>query len=492
MIFDRRTIRTPRLALFVFLLLVAGTAQAHVGSKDVFETIHAGPYTLYVTVRTPNVIPGVATVEVRSSGAAISALRVTPLPVTGEASKHPPASDAMVASKVDAAFYTGSVWMMAGGTWQVRFDIDGAGGHQTASVPVVAVPIAVLKMQKGLGLGLGVLGLFLLVSMAGIVAASVRDAGLAPGAVPTPALRRRGLIATSVSLVVMACLVLLGAKWWNAEAADYAGNIYHPPPIAATLDGNRLDLTVQDAMPASQPRRRPNNEYLPDHGHLMHLYAIRQPGMDAAFHLHPEMVSPGDFRMTLPAMPAGHYKLYGDVVHASGFPETLLASVDVPASMPASPLGAEDASAMAAPLTAGELGPAFKLPDGYTMVWDRPAELVADTAYTFRFRLVDAHGKPAVDMQPYLGMAGHAAFVKTDGTVFAHTHPEGSAAMADVMLANASLDPMPGMQGMETAGPVGPEVGFPYGFPTAGRYRIFVQMKHGGVVETGVFDASVR
>jgi hypothetical protein len=32
-------------------------------------------------------------------------------------------------------------------------------------------------------------------------------------------------------------------------------------------------------------------------------------------------------------------------------------------------------------------------------------------------------------------------------------------------------------------------VGFPYGFPTPGAYRILVQMKHGGSVETGAFDA---
>jgi hypothetical protein len=94
-------------------------------------------------------------------------------------------------------------------------------------------------------------------------------------------------------------------------------------------------------------------------------------------------------------------------------------------------------------------------------------------------------------MQPYLGMAGHAAFVKTDGTVFAHTHPDGSAAMADVMLANQSLDNAPPMATMAPVH-VGPSVDFPYGFPTAGRYRIFIQMKHGNTVETGVFDADVK
>ena len=35
-------------------------------------------------------------------------------------------------------------------------------------------------------------------------------------------------------------------------------------------------------------------------------------------------------------------------------------------------------------------------------------------------------------------------------------------------------------------------VEFPYGFPSAGKYRIFVQMRHGGTIETGAFDAVVR
>jgi hypothetical protein len=119
------------------------------------------------------------------------------------------------------------------------------------------------------------------------------------------------------------------------------------------------------------------------------------------------------------------------------------------------------------------------------MIWDRPSSLAASTAYSFKFHLTDAAGKPATDMQPYLGMAGHAAFVKTDGTVFAHTHPEGSAAMADVMLTNP-------MASMVDSGPLTSEVDFPYGFPTPGRYRIFIQMKHAGTVETAVFDADVR
>jgi hypothetical protein len=479
-------LRFPCLLLFC-VFAIPQAAHAHVGSKDVFETVEAGPYKLYVTIRMPTVIPGVALVEVRSSGAIVSDIHITPLPITGEASKHPPTSDPMKQSSADPAFFTGSVWMMASGSWQVRFEVSGEAGTQTTSVPVPAVAISTLKMQRGLGITLGLLGLFLVVSMAGIVAAAVRDARLEPGATASPDRRRRAVLATVGSLVFMALLLWGGAKWWNVEAASYSTGVYHPLRVDPTLSGNVLDLNVRAFHPESDRRGRSNNDFLPDHGHLMHLYAIREPEMDAVFHLHPVLAGAGDFRISLPTMPAGNYTLYGDIVHASGFPETLVSKITVPANMPGGVLGADDATASPQPLSAGELGSSYKLPDGYVMVWDRPTPLTANTAYSFRFHLLNPDGKPAADMQPYMGMAGHAAFVKTDGTVFAHTHPEGSAAMAALMLANGN-----GANGMSMPmdnEPISNTVEFPYGFPSAGRYRIFVQMKHGSTIETGAFDA---
>jgi hypothetical protein len=141
----------------------------------------------------------------------------------------------------------------------------------------------------------------------------------------------------------------------------------------------------------------------------------------------------------------------------------------------------------------------FLLPDDYTMVWNKPAHLVPKTATNFQFDLLGPDGKPATDMKLYMGMLGHAAFVKTDGSVFAHIHPTGTVAMSAFMMANpqagpqgtgaTSMQDMPGMSMSQGALPS--NVGFPYGFPSPGRYRIFVQMKHGNTVETGVFDADV-
>ena len=480
------------LRAILLLIVLPAVALAHVGSKDVYQEVTAGPYKLFVTIRMPNVIPGVANVEVRSTGAAVSAISITPIPIVGEASKHPPTPDAMKVSTADTAFYTGGVWMMSSGSWQIRLDIAGAAGDLTTSVPVPAVAVATLKMQRDLGIPLALLGLFLLITMAGVVAAAVREARLPPGEPVSPSRRRRSLVAASGSLVFLGICVWGGAKWWNAEASTYSAGIYRPPIVDVTLTGNRLSLHVP-ALEDDHRWREPSNATLiPDHGKIIHLYAIREPQMDAAFHLHPEFDGVKHFRMELPEMPPGDYGLYGDIVHANGFPETLTAHLKIPAGMSGTALAPDDASALPAPLSQGQLGTSYKLPDGYRMVWDRPSVITANTAYAFRFHLLKPDGSPATDMQPYLGMAGHAAFVKTDGTVFAHTHPEGSAAMPAVMLAN-------GMDAGMTmpSEPITNIVEFPYGFPKPGAYRIFIQMKHGdpykpGVVEAGVFDATVQ
>ncbi len=473
--------------IILLLISVPQFALAHVGSKDVFQQVTVGPYKLFVTVRMPNVIPGVANVEIRSTGAQVTTLQIAPLPLSGEASQHPPTPDAMKASTADPNFYTGGVWMMSSGSMQVRILITGAAGDATASVPVPAVAIATLEMQRNLGIPLAFLGLFLVISMAGVVAAAVRESRLPPGETASPKLRRRGLVAMAVTVVLLGLAVWGGKNWWNAEATDYAASIYRAPVVGATLNGNNLRLHVKDIAGADRWEDRSSAALVLDHGKIMHLYAIRMPQMDAAYHLHPEFDPPTDFSMALPAMPPGEYALYGDVVHANGFPETLVAKLEVPADMTGAPLGPDDASAHPVAVGSAPLGNTFKLPDGYSMVWDKPTTITANTAYSFRFHLLAPDGSPATDMQPYLGMAGHAAFVKTDGTVFAHTHPEGSAAMPAIMLANG----MDSSMNMPSA-PITNTVEFPYGFPKPGAYRIFIQMKHGAIVETGVFDAKVQ
>lgn len=122
------------------------------------------------------------------------------------------------------------------------------------------------------------------------------------------------------------------------------------------------------------------------------------------------------------------------------------------------------------------------------MVWlhDPAQPVVARQVTLFTFAIEGPDGKPVNDLEPYMGMGGHAEFVKEDGSVFAHVHPTGSVPMASVQVASPEA-----MMAMHQTN-VGPEVSFPYGIPTPGRYRIFVQMKRAGKVETGAFRLTVQ
>jgi hypothetical protein len=89
-----------------------------------------------------------------------------------------------------------------------------------------------------------------------------------------------------------------------------------------------------------------------------------------------------------------------------------------------------------------------------------------------------------------MGMLGHAAFVRADLSAFAHIHPSGSTPMAALAIAQGD-NPPAGHTMLMDAAALPADVSFPYGFPSPGAYRIFVQVKHGGAIETGVFDAQV-
>lgn len=494
-----------RMAVWVFcialLLCATATAHAHVGSPDVYAEGSAGPYKLFVVVRPPLVIPGVADVEVRSETPGVDGIMITPVPLTGDASKHPPVPEAMTRPSSDSQFFTGHLWMMATGSWQIRLMVKGTQGSGELSIPLPATALGTRPMPSGLGVTLAGLGLLLVLGMVGIVGAAAREARLAPGRPVSAANRRNGYAAMTVAFAVLVTAVILGNAWWKSEAASYSGYIYKPLEMrSALVHGNVLELKLSDP---GWLKQRKLDDFIPDHDHVMHLYMIRWPEMDVVAHLHPQPRDTGEFALALPSLPAGTYHLYADVVHANGFPETIVSAITLPA-IAGRPVDGDDAEGTAEPVrkSTADFGSSearFKLSDGYTIVWTNAGVKPPKTPMDFQFELLNAEGKPARDMALYMGMLGHAAFVKTDGTTFAHIHPTGTVSMAAFMMANpqahgksAAMDmnDMPGMNMGQDAIPN--VVGFPYGFPSAGTYRIYVQMKHESTVETGVFDAKAE
>jgi hypothetical protein len=443
-------------ALVLFVLLVAAPARAHVGSYDVFFSGEAGPYHLDVTVRMPVVIPGVAEIEIRSRDADVNAITVVPLRLTGPGSEHPPTPDRAARSAADRQFFTASLWLMEHGALQVRVAVEGARGHGELAVPINAVAQRTLGMDRGLAMLLIGLMLLLALSIISIAAAAVREGGLEPGVSPSPAARRRSKIAIGVSAAGVIGVLWFGHMWWRSEAADYERMIMRDWKLDLKRDGCKLQLEGVQRL-------------LPDHGHEMHLFVVRTPSFDRLAHLHPVRVD-GQFEQMLPSLPAGHYAVFADIVFQNGFPVTGIGELELP-DLTCSPLGGDDS--------------VWDGSESTSIKFERPAQLRAGVAHAMQFSVTNADGSPATDVEPYMAMAGHAAVVRRDLSVFAHLHPNGSIAMPALMLAGTQHE-------MYSEGhTLPPRVAFPYGFPRAGDYRVFVQLKRSGRVETAAFDVSV-
>src|SRR6202044_3787907 len=168
----------------VILLGAAIPVLAHVGSPDVFYEGDAGPYHLFVTVRMPQVIPGVAEIQVRCENGDVNSVQIVPLRLNGPGSNLPPTPDLAKVSKDDPQFFTASLWLMESGALQVRVLVDGAQGRGELSVPVPSSAQRTLPMEKPLAGLLVALMLFLAVGVVCIVGAIAREGNLEAGEIP--------------------------------------------------------------------------------------------------------------------------------------------------------------------------------------------------------------------------------------------------------------------------------------------------------------------
>jgi hypothetical protein len=515
----RALMRTLTLTLPLTLVLMLASqagVSAHVGSPDVYFEGSAGPYRLLVAIRAPAVVPGIAEIEVRVLDGIAHDIRVVPLRLTGPGAVFAPVPDRATPSDTDPRAFRAGLWMMVAGPWQVRITVDGEAGSGSVSVPVDVLASRTLRMDTRRALLFLPLGLFLVFGFVAIVGASVGAAQAEPGQPTPPARRRRAWIARGIAFVVAIAVLGLGNWWWEIEARAYDDYIYKPLELQSRVaaDGS-LRLALHDP---GWLAFRVLDDLVPDHGHTMHLFAVRTPDLDRLLHLHPSQLEPGSFSQGLPAATAaGRYRLFADVVHATGLPETAVADMTLPASAPtdahADGVSDADDSVGEAP-AGGRFEPdrlVAALADGGHMTWTREAgTLKAKQPYLLTFRVDDRDGSPARDLALYMGMPGHAIVLRRDLTVFAHVHPYGTAPMASLALTAATPasspgggpaspaaihDPhtqhAPGMSMPSALPALPPTVSFPYGFPQAGDYRLFVQVKRGAVVQTGVFDVRV-
>jgi hypothetical protein len=495
--------RTTRIAARVAgALAMAVLLAAHVGSPDVYSRGAAGPYAVDVAIRPPSVVPGIAEVLVHVADSTVT--RVVVRPVYWRAgSKGAPTGDDARPVPGKAGDYAGQLWLMAGGAYSVHVTVTGPAGSGVLVVPVGAMATGELALAGGMRWLLAVLGLLLAAGLITAVRAAVGEAQVPPGEPMPPARWRRARIATVVMVPVVAFIALGGARWWGAEARDYRSRMYRSPATQASIADSagvrRLTLSVTDSV----WRAGGVTAVMPDHGKLAHQFVVRLDSLDVFAHLHPTMPDRATFATALPPLPAGRYRVFTDIVHESGFERTLVDSFTVAAP----PIGSS--TARLAPDDAWFRGPVTRiseatrespLEDGLVISWTGDAQPIAGRPGALRFSLRTITGGP-VTVEPYLGMHGHAVVMRRDGQVFIHLHPSGTTSMAAQMAfalrdrgdttagGRLQLDaaPVP----MATAAPLR-EIAFPYAFPSAGDYRVWVQLRSAGRVRTAAFDVRVH
>lgn len=295
-----------------------------------------------------------------------------------------------------------------------------------------------------------------------------------------------------IALFASVSLLYGGQKWWNSVESDYRNNkLYRPDPIEAKVDGHLLKLERVEG-------KWGHRQLIPEHGKLMHAFLIRRPAMDAFAHLHPVPRRTNELQSALPELPAGTYDLYADVTHESGFTQTLVTKVDLPGLTESSPTDPDDSAYIGQAKRVAIAGPtnvvASEIKNGL-MLWMPPEKIIENAELNLKFLAIGNDQKP-LRLEPYMGMQAHAAVRHEDGTVFTHLHPFGTISMAaQEHFVRREREVAPNRRTLEIVCglPSADEwISFPYAFPRAGRYRVWVQVKSGGEVLTGAFDVRVE
>jgi hypothetical protein len=176
----------------------------------------------------------------------------------------------------------------------------------------------------------------------------------------------------------------------------------------------------------------------------MHLIVVRSD-LTGFQHLHPTMADDGTWRGSIRLPKGGDYRMFADFKH-DGKRRTLAADVPVDGEFrrvklpPANPVARTDGGLDVALY---HHGPGAGAP------------------VHVQFEVADQGRLVTAELQPYLGAMGHLVAIRKNDLKYLHTHPDGSAPAFHVK------------------------------YPTAGRYRVFVQFRHRGRVHTAAFTVAV-
>jgi hypothetical protein len=190
----------------------------------------------------------------------------------------------------------------------------------------------------------------------------------------------------------------------------------------------------------------PLRRFAVEHTKRLHLIVVRRD-LTHFQHLHPRMDASGRWTAKVRFATGGAYRVLADVRPQGGEKTTLASEVVVGGAFAPRDLPAPAATTT----TAG----------GYEVALRGGAGAGREGQLTFTVR---RDGKP-VPVQPYLGADGHLVALRDGDLAYLHVHPMDSTATS--------------------------RIAFMAEYPSAGRYRLFLQFRHAGLVHTAAFTQEV-
>ena len=236
-------------------------------------------------------------------------------------------------------------------------------------------------------------------------------------------------------------------------AGGHAGEAAAAPVRGLAVSGEGLTLALESTeLERGRPSDlrfsilgadgRPVRDFEVEHEKRMHLIVVRRDSSGFQ-HLHPELDASGTWSVPVTLGDAGSYRVFADFKH-DGKARTLAADLNVDGNTRYRPLPT--------PTLTADAG------DGYEVRLDAggvSAGREAELGFT-----VTRDGQP-VQTEPYLGARGHLVALREADLAFLHVHPDEDA------------------------------LAFMAEFPSAGRYRLYLQFRHDGHVRTAAFTHEV-
>ncbi len=219
-----------------------------------------------------------------------------------------------------------------------------------------------------------------------------------------------------------------------------------PGGLAVSDRGYTLRMVSEPRAGAGRPLRfvidgpdgEPVTTYDEVHDQRLHLVKIRRDGADYQ-HVHPTLRPDGTWTARLTLSP-GTSRVFADFTPTDG--PALVLGTDVQLDGGYAPAPPPDVARTATVA-------------GYQV--ELQGELAGGGASPLT-ATITRHGEPVTDLQPYLGAYGHLVALREGDLAYLHVHPEQAGA--------------------------GPEIPFVAEVPSDGRYRLFLEFRHRGVVRT--------